>query len=106
MTALIYCPFPNEDSAKEIGRALIEEGLLGCINVGPSIHSLFFWNSKIGESEEIPALLKTDKSLLQQAISRLEVLHPYDTPAILGWPCVAGSATTDWLGQLGSGANE
>lgn len=106
MTALIYCPFPDEDSAKEIGRALIEEGLLGCINVGPSIHSLFVWNSKIGESEEIPALLKTDKSLLQRAISRLEVLHPYDTPAILGWPCVAGSATTDWLGQLGSGANE
>ncbi|WP_100260069.1 divalent-cation tolerance protein CutA [Qipengyuania seohaensis] len=106
MTALIYCPFPNEDSAKEIGRALIEEGLIGCINVGPSIHSLFVRNSKIGESEETPALLKTDKSLLQRAISRLEILHPYDTPAILGWPCVAGSATTDWLGQLGSGANE
>ena len=106
MTALIYCPFPNEDSAKEIGRALIEDGLIGCINVGPSIYSLFVWNSKIGESEEIPALLKTDKSLLQQSFCRLEVLHRFDTPAILGCPCVAGSATTDWLGQLGSGANE
>ena len=106
MTALIYCPFPDEDSAKETGRVLIEEGLIGCINVGPSIYSLFVWNSEIGEGEEVPALIKTDKSLLERAISRLEDLHPYDTPAILGWPCIAGSATTDWLGQLGSGADE
>ena len=106
MTALIYCPFPDEESAREAGRVLLEEELIGCINIGPAIHSLFSWADERGEGKEIPALIKTDAILLDRAIARLEDLHPYDSPAILGWPCVGGSATTDWLGQLGSGPDE
>jgi periplasmic divalent cation tolerance protein len=106
VTALIYCPFPDETTARHIGGVLLEEKLIGCINLGAAIQSLFVWNGERGDAQEVPALLKTDAALLDRAIVRLEDLHPYDAPAILGWPCIAGSATTDWLGQLGSGANE
>ncbi|WP_345722124.1 divalent-cation tolerance protein CutA [Qipengyuania intermedia] len=106
MTALIYCPFPDEEGAREAGRVLLDEELIGCINIGPAIQSLFSWAGERGEEKEIPALIKTDAILLDRAIARLEDLHPYDSPAILGWPCVGGSATTDWLRQLGSGPDE
>jgi periplasmic divalent cation tolerance protein len=29
--------------------------------------------------------MKTDATMLERAIARLEALHPYETPAILGW---------------------
>ena len=46
--------------------------------------------------ERIAALLRT-------AIARLEVLHPYKSPAIVGWPCEAGAATREWLAGLNEG---
>ena len=103
MSALIYCPFPDTGTAHAIGRQLLGEGLIGCINIGSSISSLFIWDGEAGSAEEVPALLKTDERLLVRAIARLEDLHPYDSPAILGWPCQAGAATRDWLGGLAEG---
>ncbi|MEZ5680997.1 MAG: divalent-cation tolerance protein CutA [Erythrobacter sp.] len=101
MTALIYCTFPDEKIAMGIGRTLIDEKLIACINIGGAIRSLFSWRGETDEGEEIAAVLKTDRALLEQAIARLEDLHPYDTPAILGWHCdAAGSATQAWLGEL------
>ena len=106
MTALIYCPFPDADAevAGSVGQALLDEKLIGCINIGGAIRSIFCWNGKAGSGDEVAALLKTNASLLEQAIARLEDLHPYEAPAILGWPCVGGAATTQWLSKLGEGA--
>lgn len=101
VSALIYCPFPDGDSAEVIGGALLDEGLIACINILGPIQSLYVWNGERGEGAECAALLKTDAALLQRAVTRLEALHPYDSPAIMGWRCDApGVATEEWLKQL------
>lgn len=101
MTALIYCPFPDEEEAVTIGRQLIEEELVACVNLGKPVRSIFAWEGRIDESTEVPAFFKTSSAKLEKAIERLENLHPYDTPAIMGWHCdAAGSATKEWLGAL------
>ena len=65
------------------------------------------WDGKRDTSEEIGVLFKTDGSLLQQAVTRIETLHPYDAPAVLGWHCdAAGTATEQWLGALARGDGE
>lgn len=106
MSALIYCPFPDSAAAERIGGQLLDEGLIACINIGGPIRSLFAWQGERGASEECPALLKTHASLLHKAMNRLEVLHPYDSPAILGWPCKAGVATGAWLAGLDTGRTD
>jgi periplasmic divalent cation tolerance protein len=101
MTALIYCPFPDAESAGRVGRALIEEGLVACINIGAPMRSVFAWDGRLDEGEEIPCLLKTSSEALDRAVARLETLHPYEAPAIMGWHCdAAGAATKGWLGAL------
>ena len=104
MSALIYCVFPDADAARRIGTVLLDEKLIGCINIGDPIASLFAWDGKRGEAKECPALLKTDESILDVAIERLEDLHPYEAPAILGWRCVGGKATQAWLAGLNKGS--
>lgn len=100
VSALIYCPFPDPATAERIGGQLLDEGLIACINIGGPVRSLFVWQGECGASEECPALLKTDARHLRKAMDRLEDLHPYDSPAILGWPCEAGAATGAWLAAL------
>ena len=99
--ALIWCPFPDGDSAREAATALLDEGLIACANMLGGMQSLFEWNGERGEAQEIGVLLKTNDTVMEPAIARLAELHPYDEPAILGWRCdTAAPETAAWLGRL------
>lgn len=100
--ALVWCPFPDRDSLREAAVALLDEGLIACVNMTGEMTSIFDWNGERGEAREAGALFKTNAALLDRAILRLAELHPYDDPAILGWRCDAGApGTLAWLGALG-----
>jgi periplasmic divalent cation tolerance protein len=102
MTALIWCPFPDEESAARVATELLDEKLVACANILGPMRSLYDWNGERGDAREVPALFKTDAGLLDAAVARIAELHPYDTPAVLGWRCDAASpATAAWLGALG-----
>jgi len=99
--ALIWCPFPDRESAAKAAKALLDERLIACANVLPGMLSLYEWKGERGEDEEAGALFKTDAALLDRAIARIGELHPYEQPAILGWQCNAASPeTAAWLGGL------
>jgi periplasmic divalent cation tolerance protein len=101
MSALIWCPFADAASAEAAARQLLDEGLVACANILPPMRSLFVWNGERGEAVEVGVLLKTDGALLERATARLAEIHPYDTPAVLGWRAdVAAAPTARWLGAL------
>ena len=99
--ALIWCPFPDNDSAVAAADCLLDEGLIACANLLPGVQSRYIWRGERGVAQEVGTLLKTSAALLAPAIARLSTLHPYDAPAILGWRCdAAAPATLAWLGGL------
>lgn len=99
--ALIWCPFPDSDSALAAANSLLDERLVACANMLPVMRSLIDWQGRRAEALETGVILKTDAALLDKAIARLSELHPYDEPAVLGWRCdEANQATRAWLGAL------
>lgn len=101
VAALIWCPFPDRESAILAANSLLDEGLVACANILPAMVSLFSWQGNRGETNETGVLLKSNGAVLRQAIERLERLHPYDEPAILAWHCDdAAAPTLAWLGAL------
>jgi periplasmic divalent cation tolerance protein len=101
MSALIYCPFPDRQSARDASGVLLGEKLIACSNLIGTMESHFIWEGKPDCAEEIGVIFKTDDSLLSLAINRLGELHPYDTPAIIGWRCDATHpATAAWLSSI------
>lgn len=99
--ALIWCPFPDSDSAEQAAGMLLDEGLIACANLVPGLTSLYVWQGQRYRDSEIGVLMKTDAAVLERAIARVEALHPYDTPAVLGWRCdAAAPATAAWLSRL------
>lgn len=101
MSALIWSPFADEDSAAAVARQLLDEGLVACANILPPMRSLYVWRGERGEACEVAVLFKTDTSLLDRATARLAEIHPYETPAVLGWRVDAVAApTAQWLGEL------
>lgn len=99
--ALVWCPFPDAETAREAAKTLLDERLVACANIFPAVQSLFDWQGERGEGMETGMLLKTDAALLERAVARLAALHPYAEPAILGWRCDAATpGTAAWLGGL------
>ena len=103
---LIWCPFPTYDAACEAANCLVEEGLVACANILPQMTAIFAWEGRVDKAEEVGALFKTDARQLDAAIARLEVLHPYELPAIMAWGAEGTApATACWLASLVRGAN-
>ena len=101
MSALIWCPFPDEDGAAAVATQLLDEKLIACANILGAVRSLYEWNGERGDAREIGVVFKTDAALLDAAVARIAELHPYEAPAVLGWRCdAAAPATAEWLRAL------
>jgi len=101
MSALIWCPFPNNGDAREAVDRLLDENLIACANLIDRVESICKWAGQKGVATETIVVFKTHISKLDAAIARLEILHPYEEPAILGWECNSVTNSTErWLGSL------
>ena len=102
--ALVWCPFPDVDSARAAADVLLDDRLIACANILGSIESRFVWDGARATGSEIAVLFKTTPERLDDVVERLGELHPYDTPAIIGWQAdTAHPATFAWLAGSVSG---
>ena len=70
---LIYATFPDTDSHRAAGEALVRERLAACINMWPGMVSIYRWQGEIEEANEVVFLAKTTLSQSAAAISRMSV---------------------------------
>ena len=96
--AIVYAVFADIDEAKRIGRTLVEERLVACINILGPCTSIYWWEGKVEQSDECPAILKTTLDMADALIARLAELHSYEVPAITVWPAErAHPAFAEWV---------
>lgn len=95
---LVYTTFPDEASARGLGRDLVMQQLAGCINILPGMQSLYVWNGVLEEASECVLLAKTTAERAQACMQAILAAHPYETPAVLALPIVVGAeAYLDWI---------
>lgn len=89
--AIALSTFPDEETAKKIARELVDNSLVACANILPSITSIYFWKDKVEESAEVLALFKLTANRFDEFQTRLRALHPYDVPEIIRLDIAEGS---------------
>ena len=100
MTGLVtvYATFANANEAARIARTLIDERLAACANILGACRSVYRWEGKLEESDEVAALFKTTREDAERLIARLAALHSYDVPAAVVWPIEqALPAYAEWI---------
>jgi periplasmic divalent cation tolerance protein len=95
---MIYATFPDRAKALAVGRDLVEQGLAGCVNVLPSMTSVYVWQDATETVEEAVMIVKLAAEGAERAVAYIVANHPYETPAVLVVPVIGGSdAYLSWL---------
>jgi periplasmic divalent cation tolerance protein len=94
--AYITCADPAE--AERIGRALVGERLVACVNLLPSLRSLYWWQGRVDESVEVILIAKTTTARMEAVVARVKALHSYTVPCVVLLPLVGGNP--DYLAWL------
>ena len=96
----VYAVFADDEEARRIARALIEERLAACANILGPCRSIYRWQDKVEEAEEVAAIFKTAAARADAVVARIAGLHSYDVPAILVWPVEHAFAPySAWVAQ-------
>lgn len=94
----VYCVFASTEEAGRIGRTVIDERLAACINILGPCRSIYRWQGRIEEADEVPAVLKTASDASERLVARIAELHSYEVPAIAVWPVESLLGTyADWV---------
>jgi periplasmic divalent cation tolerance protein len=98
---LLYATFPNADLALSVARQMVEAKLAGCVNVLPSMTSIYVWDGQLESAAEAVMIAKLAASGAGAAMAFITSVHPYETPAILLLPVSGGEA--GYLAWLAAG---
>ena len=79
------------EEAKKISRELIEENLAACVNLLKNMTSMYKWEEKLEEGQEVVMIVKTRKTLMPKLIEIVKSHHGYDCPCILELPIQGGN---------------
>ncbi|XP_053698114.1 protein CutA homolog isoform X2 [Sabethes cyaneus] len=98
--SIAYVTTPNENSAKELARKIVEQKLAACVNVIPGLTSVYEWEGKINEDSETLLMIKTRTSRVDELSKFVRENHPYSVAEVISVPIENGNPPyMDWLSR-------
>ncbi|CAB3401733.1 unnamed protein product [Caenorhabditis bovis] len=77
---------PTKDVGLQISRSIVTQKLAACVNIIPSVTSVYVWEGKLEESDELMMVVKTTSEKIAQLQESVTKLHPYDVPEFIVLP--------------------
>jgi periplasmic divalent cation tolerance protein len=87
---LALCTCPDQDTAEALAESLVVNRLAACVNILPSLVSVYRWEGQIERAEEALLLIKTTGERIPELINWIEREHPYDVPEVISHPIADG----------------
>ena len=95
---LVLVTAPNEDEARHIANALVEERLAACVNIVGAIESVYRWEGQVTTDRETLLIIKTTDERYEDLEQQVRKLHSYSTPEVIAVKIERGSSGyLSWL---------
>lgn len=97
---MVFCTFPDRETARQIGTDLVKTQLAACVNLLPGVESIYRWQGELESAAEVLALFKTTAAVWPRLERALAERHPYDTPEIVALrPEAVAGRYAAWVGE-------
>jgi periplasmic divalent cation tolerance protein len=80
LVVLVTCP---PDKAQGIAEALVEERVAACVNIVPSLSSVYRWKGAVHHEDEAMLLVKTTRDRFEALKQAVLKHHPYELPEVI-----------------------
>ena len=82
-TLLVITNLPDAESARALATKLIEQRVAACVNILAPCLSIYRWEGRLEEVEEVPLLIKTSAPRYAALEEAIRAYHPYELPEIV-----------------------
>jgi len=97
-TLLVLTNAPDRPTAERIARHLIEARVAACVNILAPCRSVYRWQGKVEEADEVPLLVKTRADRYPEVEQAIRAQHPYEVPEIVALDITGGlPAYLEWV---------
>ena len=94
---VMFCTTPVE-MAEMVADALVESRVAACVNIVPTVRSVYRWKGAVEREDEALLVIKTTAERVESVMDRIRRIHPYDVPEVISLPIEEGLPEyLDWL---------
>lgn len=102
---LVITTIDDPEAARRLAKSLVEGRAAACVNIVPSVLSVYRWKGEVEEGNEYLLLMKTTEDAFEALSKAVSELHPYDLPELIALPVESGSrGYLEWIRGSVSGA--
>ncbi len=95
---VVFVTSPNRATSDRLAKLLVGRKLAACVNILPSVKSLYWWKGKIEKAKEELLVIKSQKSHWVKLSKAIRENHPYEVCEILALPVAQGNpAYLKWI---------
>lgn len=93
-----FVTVPSEDEAAKLAKGIVESKLAACVNIIPSLRSIYFWEGKVCDDKELLLVIKTKRMAFERLSDWVRRNHSYKVPEVIALHVCDGSAPyLDWV---------
>ncbi|WP_404341433.1 divalent-cation tolerance protein CutA [Pseudoalteromonas mariniglutinosa] len=98
---LVFTTCSNAAEARELAEHLITHKLAACVNVLPTVESIYMWEGELAHATESKLLIKTKSEKMNEVIQTIKKLHSYEIPEIQVVDIATGNlAYFNWMDEV------
>lgn len=95
---LVLTNLPDAASARALAEHIVSARLAACVNILAPCRSVYRWQGKVEDAEEVPMLIKTSAERYPELEAAIRARHPYELPEIVAVSLSQGlPAYLDWV---------
>ncbi|KAI3646836.1 hypothetical protein MP228_009764 [Amoeboaphelidium protococcarum] len=87
--ALVTCP--NQNEADKIAHEVVADNLAACVNIVPTVKSVYKWEGKVHSDSECLLVIKTRTEHNNLLLDKIKSIHSYQVPEFITIPITGGS---------------
>jgi len=80
----------NQEEAVRIGKEMVNAKLAACANIITGIQSIYRWDGKVVQEQEVLLILKSIKPRYRALEKAIKAMHTYEIPEIIALPVKEG----------------
>jgi len=87
---IILVTAANQTEAVRLGEQMVKAKLAACVNVVPTIQSIYEWKGKVIKAKEVLLILKSTRRRYKALEKAIRAIHTYETPEIIALQVTKG----------------